>query len=276
MKTVNKKDAKDFDNPYKIALVALLDDKKDIHITLMSTLMNKGDNKMMIGEFVIGDSKKFIYQNPNTGFLIMNTNKEFWTGKMKFTHFVIDGDDYVHYNKMPLYRFNTYFGVNKVHYADLIDISERTKLDMGGVIGNAIKVSMFKGIMAGDKSKKILRPWAQKFLAKLDGLMYIAYIGEDGFPKIVPIIQGQSASSSRIVFTNKPYKNMLSDLKENMRVAIYGMSLKMEAVLVKGFYHKAIGDFGYVDIDTVYNPLPPKHGYVYPEIKQTAVEFDKE
>lgn len=271
MNKVNAKDALDLGNPFKIALVAMLDDKKDIHMTLLSSLMNKGEDKMMFGEFIVGGSKKYIYENPDTGFFIMNTNKEFWTGKMHFTHSTTEGEDYVHFNELPLYRFNTYFGVNTVHYADLIDITEKQPLNMGGIIANALKVSFLKSFLAGDKKKEVLRPWAQKFLAALAGLMFIGYVGEDGFPKIVPVIQAQSASSSRIVLTMKPYADMLTDLKDGARVAIYGMSLDMEGVLIKGTFTKSKCDLGYVEIDTVFNPCPPKHGYVYPEVPNLPI-----
>lgn len=273
MNKVNLDDAKDFDNAYKVGLVAVNDDIGDIHITLLSTLMNKGENKMMLGEFIVGLSKEFIHINPKTGFLIMNMNKEFWTGKMEFLPEVkTEGEDYVKFNSMPLYRFNTYFGINKVHYADLIDISQRTKLDMGGIIKNALKVMLKKPFMAGDKTKIVLKPWARNLTEKLDTLMFIGYIGSDGYPKLVPIIQGQSASFSRIVFTDKPYKAMLNDLKDNTRVAIFVMTLKMETVLVKGVFHGFEKGYGYVDIDRVYNSMPPKHGYIYPPVKQVAVD----
>lgn len=272
MNKINLNDAKDFDNAYKIGLVAMRDSEGVIHVTLLSTLMNKGEDKMMLGEFIVGLSKEFIHKNPKTGFLIMNMNKEFWTGKMDFLPEVkTEGEDYIMFNSMPLYRFNTYFGINKVHYAQLIDISARTKLNMGGVIINALKVAAVKPFMAGDKKKQVLKPWARNMAAKLDTLMYIAYEGEDGYPKIVPIIQGQSASSSRIVFTKQPYGSMLTDLKDNTRVAVFAMTLKMETVLVKGVFHGFKCGLGYVDIDRVYNSMPPKHGYIYPPVKQTAV-----
>ncbi|MBK5262253.1 MAG: hypothetical protein JJE17_06750 [Peptostreptococcaceae bacterium] len=273
MNKVNLNDAKDFDNSYKIGLVVMQDDTSDMHITLLSSLMNKGEDKMMFGEFIVGLSKDYIHKNPKTGFFIMNMNKEFWTGKMEFLPEVkTEGEDYIKFNSMPLYRFNTYFGINKVHFADLIDISLRAKLDMGGIIKNALRVTFKKPFMAGDKDKKVLKPWAESLTAKLDTLMFIGYMGEDGYPKMVPIIQGQSATSSRIVFTDKPYKEMLTDLKDNARVAIFIMNLDMETVLVKGNFHGFKKGFGYVDIDKVYNSMPPKHGYIYPAVKQIAVE----
>ena len=56
------------------------------------------------------------------------------------THFVTEGEDYVKMNEYPLFRFNTYFGVSEVHYADLKEISERKALNMPGVIANAVRV----------------------------------------------------------------------------------------------------------------------------------------
>ena len=87
MNKVNPKDMKDFDNPYKIALIAMKDGPDDLHMCLVSSLCNKGDDKMMFGEFVRGISKKLIYDDPRTGFLIMSVSRDFWTGSMDFRCF---------------------------------------------------------------------------------------------------------------------------------------------------------------------------------------------
>ena len=276
MNKVNPKDMHDFDNPYKIALIAMKDGPDDLHMCLVSSLCNKGDDKMMFGEFVRGISKKLIYDDPKTGFLIMSVDKDFWTGSMDFTHFVTEGEDYVHMNEYPLFRFNTYFGVSEVHYADLREISERKALNMPGVIANAVRVMLLKGANAGNKQKQVLRPWAKKFLSGLITLKFLAYVDKDGYPKIVPIIQAQTASSSRLVFTKAPYSALLSDLKEGARVNVYGMSLDMEVVLVKGNYHKGKLGLCYVEIDKVYNCAPPKPGYIYPDLSNEAVDFADE
>ena len=276
MNQVDPKDRKDFDNPYKIALIAMHDGPDDLHMCLVSSLCSKGDDQMMFGEFVRGISKKLIYDDPRTGFLIMSVSRDFWTGSMDFTHFVTEGEDYVHMNEYPLFRFNTYFGVSEVHYADLKEISARKALNMPGVIANAVRVMALKAFNAGDKTKTVLRPWATKFLSGLVTLKFIAYTGEDGYPKIVPVIQAQTASSGRLVFTKAPYSAMLADLKDGARVNVYGMSLEMEVVLVKGNYHKGRAGLGYVEIDKVYNCAPPKPGYVYPDLSNKAVDFADE
>ena len=276
MNKVNLKDAEALSNPYKVGILGTVDDEGEVHLTLISSLQNKGEDQMMFAEFVEGESKRYIYERPKTGFFIMGLDKTFWMGQAEFTHCVTEGEDYVYFNELPLFRYNTYCGVSVIHYADLIDISEKQPLNMAGVVANAIWVSMFKGLVAGDKSKQVLRPWAQEFTAVLGNLLFIGYKGENGIPKVVPIIQGQSASSSRIAFTRAPYADMLKDLKDGDRAAIYAMDLDMQAIEVKGVYHDGKMGIGYLDIDRVYNPVPPKAGYVYPEIRQEAVNWADE
>ena len=276
MRKLTDEEKKTFDNPYKIAIVAVQDDEGDIHMFNASSLLNKGDDEMMFGEFIRGMSKQLIYKYPQTGFIIMSLDKKFWTGKMTFTHSVTEGEDYVYINQYQLFRFNTYFGVCEVHYADLNEISEGQPLNMAGVVANALRVMATKSFHAGDKSKQVMRPWTQKFMNGLLTLAYLGYMGEDGFPKIVPIIQAQSASSSRIFFTKAPYSDMCKDLKDGVRASIYGMSLDMEATLLKGTYHETSKGAGYLEIDKIYNPTPPVSGYCYPEKKYEAVDFHDE
>ncbi len=85
MRKYTEEELKYFDNPYKVAVIATVDEDGDIHMFNASTLMNKGEDEMMFGEFIRGKSKKLIYQNPKTGFLIMSVDQHFWTGNMDFT-----------------------------------------------------------------------------------------------------------------------------------------------------------------------------------------------
>ena len=276
MRKFTEEEIKYFDNPYKVAIIATVDEDGDIHMFNASTLMNKGDDEMMFGEFVRGKSKKLIYKNPKTGFFIMSVDQHFWTGTMDFTHSVTEGEDYVYMNQYQLFRFNTYFGVCEVHYADLKNISEMQKLNLPAVIANAVKVMAMKPFHAGDKTKKMLRPWAEKFMSGLITLEFLGFMGEDGYPHIVPIIQAQAASSSRIFFTKAPYSKMMKGLKDGDRVGIYGFSLDMEATHVNGVFHEGPLGTCYVDIDKLYATAPPISGEIDYTKKYEPVDFHDE
>jgi hypothetical protein len=63
-----------------------------------------------------------------------------------------------------------------------------------------------------------------------------------------------------------------------MAVAVFGLTLQMEDVLVRGVF-AGFGKYrgitlGCMDIDWVYNSMPPVHGQIYPELEmQPVVNF---
>jgi len=139
---------------------------------------------------------------------------------------------------------------------------------------NAIKVLLKKKHYTNKTEHQVMKPWAKNFTGKLDTLTFLSYIDESGNPVIVPVIQAQSAGSSRILFKNKPYGDWLKPLIKGQKIAILAFSMSMETVLLKGkfsgFDEKG---YGYLDINRVYNSMPPVHKYVYPETELKPVEF---
>jgi len=256
----------EFAKSVKVGLVASIDEKNSPHITVLSTLMGKGENTMVFGKFIEGLSKEFIQERPRAGFLIMNPEKEFWYGKMIYESEKKEGEEYVFYNNQPLYRYNTYFGINTVYYSKLVCISDMDTLPMGKIIASSLFVMLNKIRYKGSTKTEVMKPWAKKFTAKLDTLMFLSYIDDEGYPVIVPIIQAQSASTDRIVWKNKPFGERQLSLKQGQKIAILGFSMSMETVLLKGeFSGFDKRGFGYLAIDRVYNSMPPVHKYVYEE-----------
>lgn len=271
MKKINvARDAEDFSSPYKVALIASHDEQGDVHISLLSSLMNRGDDEMVFGEFITGDSKTYIHERPKTGFLIMNLSMNFWTGSLDFYDKKTEGEEYIALNELPLYRFNTYFGIHTVHYAKLHEISDRKKLNLLGIVANAVRV-MIGGLFFKGQEKKIMNAWTRTHTKKLGTLMFLGFTDEEGYPRLVPLVQGKSVSKSRILFTKAPYSKMTLDLKDGQRASIYAMNLDMETVLMKGLYTQYGAGYGALDIDRVYNSMPPVHREIYPERPFEAV-----
>lgn len=272
---MNEAHIKAFSGSVKIGLVATIDEKGGPHLSVLSTLQGKDESTLMFGKFVEGSSKDFLLKRPKAGFLIMNPQKEFWYGSMEFDHTLKEGDDYVMYNNQPLYRYNTYFGINTVYYLKLREISDKNILPMGEIIKNAIFVLLAKNRLKTVEKKLIMKPWASKFTAKLDTLKFVAFLGKDGFPKVVPIIQSQSVGTNRMILKNAPYGDQLSELVPNQRVAILAFSMTMEDILLKGIFRGFDSKgYGVMDIEQVYNCMPPVHKYIYPVNSNPEVLFD--
>jgi hypothetical protein len=254
----------------KVGLLATVSPNGLPHVTLISSLMACGPKELCFGQFTEGMSKKYILKNPKTGFLIMSLDKNLWRGKATFTHAVKEGQEYEFYNNIPMFRYNSYFGVHTVYYMDLILQTGKTPLPMNSIIAAAIKTIVARKIGRKPAEKVVLNHWTRGFVNKIDNLKFLSYVADDGFPIIIPAIQTQSLDANCLLFSTSVYANELEAIPVGFPLAVFGMALTMEDVLMRGTYKglRRVGGIkvGEIDVDWVYNPMPPVPGQIYPPI----------
>jgi hypothetical protein len=259
----------------KIGLLATVTPEGLPHVTMISSLMACGPTQMCFGQFVEGTSKKNILVNPKTGFLIMSLDKNLWRGKATYTHFAKDGPEYDHYNNVPMFRYNAYFGVHTVYYLDLVGHTGKSPLPMNTIIFAAIKTMLARTFGRKSGQKSVLNAWTRAFVDKLDNLKFLCTIGADGYPVIIPAIQTQSLDAQHVLFSNSVYADELSVIPAGVPMAVFSMALTMEDVLLRGTYQgiRRVGGIktGVVDVDWVYNPMPPTAGQIYPPVELNAI-----
>lgn len=272
--TISKEAMELFSSDSKIALIAVKDDKGYPHITMISTLMAKDERHVMFGQFCEGLSKQFIKERPKTGFLLMSVDKELWRGRAVFTGTTNTGPEFEIFNSKPLFRYNTYFGIGRVYYLDLKDITDKDKLNMGAIIMGALWTRIKKAAVRGNEINA-LNHVSHGLTDGLATLKFIAAEDADGFCTITPIVQAASNTDGRIVFTPKPYEQELKAIKPGQKAAIFAMNLDLECVLTKGVYRGVHKGLCVMDIEKVYNPLMPLPSYVYPKERiKTVTEFN--
>jgi hypothetical protein len=262
----------------KIGLLATVTPEGLPHVTLISSLMACGPQQMAFGQFTEGFSKQHILQNPKTGFLIMSLDKNLWRGQATFTHSVKEGKEYEYYNNVPMFRYNAYFGVHTVYYLDLVSQTGKSPLPMNRIIFSAVQTMLARTLGQKPGKKDVLNSWTRAFLDKLDNLKFLAYVGADGYPVMIPAIQAQSLDRQHVLFSTSVYSDELAAIPAGVDLAVFSMALTMEDVLMRGKYLgiRRVGGVkaGVVDVDWVYNPMPPVPGQVYPPVElQVVVKF---
>jgi hypothetical protein len=174
------------------------------------------------------------------------------------------------YNNTPMFRYNAYFGVHTVFFMDLLEHTGRQPLPMGRVIFAAIQTMMARTLSTQRAHEQVLNLWTRQLMNKLDNLKFISYVGPDGYPVIVPVIQAMAADTEQIIYSTGAFRKDLLAIPQGATVAVFGMSLQMEDVLMRGEYQglKTIAGilYGSVKVDWVYNPMPPKPQQIYPQI----------
>ena len=278
LKEIPEEYMKEFEPSNKLGLISTIDDEGYPHITLICSLQAKDKNEMIWGQFLEGLSKKNVKKNPKTGFFIMNFSMEYWMGRASWKGEKKEGPEYIMYNEKPLYRYNTYTGIHTVHYMDLIDISEKQKLNVASIGCGTVLTKAAKGGLKKEGPDRILNNFSEELFNKVGSLKFISYIDNEGYPVIVPVIQAGACGSERIVFAASPFGKEIKKIPKGVKAAVFGMTLDMEDVLLKGIYEGTVRSkgikTGIFDIEKVYNSMPPVAGYIYPrqELKR-VIDF---
>jgi hypothetical protein len=259
----------------KVGLVATVNDDGLPHITLMSSLRAATPTTLTFGQFTEGLSKGFITRNPRVGFLVMSLQKQLWRGTGTFTHTAKGGPEYDAYNNEPLFRYNAYFGIHTVYYLDLRGHTGRTDLPMGGIVAASLMTAAARALAGSTRDCRALNQWTRGLLSAMGNLKFASYVAADGYPRIIPILQAQAGSRDRILFSPLVYGTDIEEITEGASLAIFGMTLKMEDVLLRGRY-RGIQRFGGIrcgtaEIDWVYNSMPPVPGQVYPRTELVTI-----
>jgi hypothetical protein len=257
-----------FEESAKIGLVATVDPQGLPHVSLITSIQAKDPGQLMFGQFSEGLSKAHVKDNPRTAFLVMSGEKELWRGKARWIGEAKSGEDYEMYNRKPMFRYNSYFGIHTVHYLELVEFSGKQSLSAAGIAAGSLVTALARRLAATEQPETILKPWAENHLTRLGTLKFLSYIGEDGYPDIVPLVPCQAAGGGRLVFAPTVHRAALAAIPAGATLAVFALNLQMESVLIRGRfsgYRRYLGlKAGAIDIDWVYNSMPPMQGTIYP------------
>jgi hypothetical protein len=268
LRTFSEQDIESFKPEMKIGLLATVNPEGLPHLTLISTIQASSATEVFWGQFSEGKSKVNVRANPKTGFLIMTLDRNLWRGKANFTRTAKTGTEFDILNNSPMFRYNAYFGIHTVYYMDLVEQTGKQPLPMSTIIQAAIKTMVAKTLAGKGSGKEVLNLFTRKLLDKLDNLKFLAYMGSDGYPAIIPVIQAQSAGTDRVIFSSSVYSEELKAIPQNSAIALFCMSFEMQTVLLRGAFKgiRNIGGFecGEMEVNWVYSPMPPKMEQIYP------------
>ena len=278
-RTFNKEDLVNFEKDEKVSLLATLDDNGLPHISLITTLQTTDEKHIIMGQFCEGVSKGNLRKRSKSGFLILTLDMNYWRGKLDWKKEAVSGKELDLFNMKPMWRYNTYFGIHIVHYLNVIEVFKKGKISIPSLLPG-ILTGKIAGLLLKRKSdKKPLNLWTVNLVNKLNTLSFLSWIDADGYPVIVPALQLTSVNNNKIIFSFHKYKEEFRSIKTGTSIAVYSLSLQMESVLLRGIFHRikrvAGMSVGIVEIDWVYNSMPPAAGQIYPELPLEAVQVNR-
>jgi nitroimidazol reductase NimA-like FMN-containing flavoprotein (pyridoxamine 5'-phosphate oxidase superfamily) len=266
--------AEKLDNDNKIGLLAIIGDDGYPHMVFINTITALDEKTLAWGQFIQGLSKRLLPEKKNAAFLAVTQEMDVFRGKAIYNHEEKTGEIFERFNMKPLFRYNSYFGIEKAHLMDLKSLLPPDKLKMTDIVIGALASRLAASAVKNDSDA--MNSKTRSLFAQLAGLKFIAYEDDDGFPWIVPCIQAAPAGNGSIVFSLRPDGGEIKRIPKDARVAVYFTNMQLQSVMVKGTYRGIERRFGVksgvVDVEMVYNPMPPASGYIYPREELKKVD----
>ena len=254
----------------KVAILATVDPIGLPHLTLITSLAARGPEQLMFGQFCEGRSKAHVRAHPRVGFFALDADRRWLRGKAIWRCSVRAGEDFESYNKKPMFRYNAYFGVHTVHHLDVVEIEEGGRLRVSRLLGGAALAHTVRVAVVASDGTPALTPWGASLLSGATTLKFASYVGEDGHPRIIPGVATCAAGAGRLVAAIPGDDPATAQLADDVPLAVFALDREMRSVLVRGRLtsrRRLVGsNVAALDIDWVYNSMPPKHGQIFPPV----------
>ena len=257
-----------------VKLIGTVDDHDYPHITLLICTKAVSPKVIKWGQFTQGRSKRNILKNPRQCAFFMSASipYKFIQVKMDLDRVSVEGDDAADLNAQDLLRYNTYIRIEKVYFNKIHSCSPIRPLSLLGIIKGIIVNAFGIGGLHSDKKDERLPLFGKKLFKDPISPKFIGYVDiDDGYPVILPCLQARQVDRNVIAFPYTQFKPELEKLKKGQKLAFFGLSMELTSILVKGTlidWKKSRGvRYAFVNIEEVYNSMPPVAGVIYPELE---------
>jgi hypothetical protein len=169
-----------------------------------------------------------------------------------------------------MFRYNAYFGIHTVHYLDVVEVEEGGQLGVSRLVAGAALVRGVRMAAVARCTTPALSPWATKLVSRAATLKFASYVGADRYPCIIPGAAACTAGTGRVVVALPSDDPATASVPEQADIAVFALDRELHSVLVRGHAtdHRSLAGsrLSALDIDRVYNSMPPKHGQIYPQL----------
>ncbi|MFX0091199.1 MAG: hypothetical protein ACFFBD_05495 [Candidatus Hodarchaeota archaeon] len=259
-----------------LKLIATVDPRGWPHITMISFNRAKTPTQVVWGQFTEGTSKKNVLENPKQGIFYMNAAMPFKFVQVKadFDYTKEGGEDCEQFSRGALFRYMTYANVHRCYYNKVIGVTKVRDLPVSGIIKGFLTDLIAAGGTKSQKPKTKLPEYGCEIFNQMTSAKVISFIDNDGYPLIIPCFGLRAPDHSKLVFPLSQFGQELAQVPKEANVAAFVVvseNLELTNIHVNGTFtgfRKSRGfRFGIIEIDEVYNSMPPLHGIIYPEIQ---------
>ena len=245
--------------------LATIDPEGGPNVALIVTLQPPPDgrkDRLIFGEFLMWQSRENLERDARVAAAVVNTKLRMATLTGDFQGFEKTGEYKEFIDASPFMRYNAYSGVRAAGVIDVREAQSAHGAFMLGVPFDFLRVRMHRAV-DGDGGVNVPRMVRDKF-TKLTSVKALAVMGEDGYPRIHPVLATAAAGEKGFVIKISSYNRELADVEVPCEAALCVVTFDVKSYKVKG----ELTALGYNSllfrVKEVYNAMPPLAGDLIP------------
>jgi len=241
--------------------LATVDPEGKPNVALIVTLQPPPDgrkDRLIFGEFLMWKSKEYLEGNAHVAAAVVNTKLRMATLTGDFQGFEKTGPYKEALDASNLMRYNAYSGMRSAGVIDVREAYPARGAAMLGVPFDFIKARMHR-VADGNGGIAVPGMVKEKFV-KLTSVKALAVMGDDGYPRIHPVMAAAPAGEGAFVLQITKYNRELAQVKVPCAAALCVLTFDVKSYKVKGELAPLSSHALLFKVSEVYNAMPPLAG----------------
>jgi predicted pyridoxine 5'-phosphate oxidase superfamily flavin-nucleotide-binding protein len=241
--------------------LATADDEGRVNVALIVTLQPPPDGKkdrLIFGEFLMWKSKSNLEENPRVAAAVVNMKLKMATLLGDFQGFEKKGHYKDSIDASPFMRYNAYSGVRAAGVIDVKEVGPFRGPFMPSLASDFVRLRMHR---AGDLNGEISVPrLVKEKFTKLTSIKALAVMGEDGYPRVYPVLTVAPAGDGGFRLWTAKYNREMMDIRVPCRAAMSLVTMDAKSYKVVGELRAGDSKTLVLKVEEVYNSMPPLAG----------------
>lgn len=241
--------------------LATVDPQGKVNVALIVTLQpppDGRDDRLIFGDFLMWRSKENLDHDPRVAAAVVNMKLKMATLTGDFRGFEKTGAYKEAIDGSPFMRYNAYSGVRAAGIVDVREASPARAASMLAIPFDFLKARMHRPGPNGD-GVAVPGLVKEKFV-KLTSVKALAVIGDDGYPRIHPVMAAAPAGDRAFVLQIAGYNRELRDVEVPCHAALCVLTFDVKSYKVKGELSSLGPNALLFKVREVYNAMPPLAG----------------
>ncbi len=239
--------------------LATLDAEGIPNVVPITSLEAADESTIIFGELMIWKTRRNLESNPRVCIAVMTPSLRGWVIQGDFQEFQRSGPYVDRIMSGDFFRYNAYSGIRSAGVIRARRVVREFAMSRGGVLLAVARARWAARWRRRPGEGAAMPPPVREKFARLQAAKFLAYLGPDGYPDIVPALSLTPAGDRALVFAGSA-----AGLERRAAVAAAVLSAEPVAYQVKGRFlgmeRGVAGSVGAIEVLEVYSGSPPLPG----------------